>query len=44
MYDNQPPPLIIGGEEEYRVEVILDKRVKRVGHRLRLEYLVKWNQ
>jgi hypothetical protein len=43
-YDNQPPPLIIGGEEEYGVEAILDERVKRVGRGSRLEYLVKWNQ
>jgi hypothetical protein len=41
MYNNQPLPLIIRGEEEYRVKAILDKRVKRVGRGLRLEYLVK---
>jgi hypothetical protein len=43
IYDNQPPPLIIRGEEEYGVEAILNKRVKRVGRGLRLKYLVKWN-
>ena len=43
-YDNQPLPLIIGGEEEYGVEAILDERVKRIGRGSRLEYLVKWNQ
>jgi hypothetical protein len=41
MYNNQPLPLIIGGEEEYRVKAIFNKRVKRVGHGSRLEYLVK---
>jgi hypothetical protein len=41
MYNNQPLPLIIRGEEEYKVKVILDKRVKRVGRGLRLKYLVK---
>jgi hypothetical protein len=41
MYNNQPLPLIIRGEEEYRVKVILNKQVKRVGRGSRLEYLVK---
>ena len=44
MYNNQPLPLIIRGEEEYRVKVILDKRVKRIGRGSRLKYLVKQNQ
>ena len=44
IYNNQPLSLIIKGEEKYRVKVILNKRVKRVGRRSRLKYLVKQNQ
>ena len=35
---NQPPPDIIEGQEEYKVEAILDKKVKRNG----VQYRVKW--
>jgi hypothetical protein len=34
----RPPPEIIGGQEEYEVETILDKRIRHN----RTEYLVKW--
>ena len=33
-----PPPAIVGGEEEYEVDCILDSRV----HRRQLQYLVHW--
>ena len=35
---NKPPPDIIKGQEEYKVEAILDKKVKRNG----IQYRVKW--
>jgi hypothetical protein len=38
----RPPPDIIDGEEEYEVERILDKRIRRQGRGSRMEYLVKW--
>ena len=34
----EPPLLIVGNEEEYKVEEVLDSRMKRQ----KLEYLVKW--
>ena len=36
----RPPPDLIGGEEEYKVEYILAKR--RIGQHHQLQYLVKW--
>ena len=35
---NKPPPNIIEGQEEYKVEAILDKKVKRN----RVQHRVKW--
>ena len=35
----KPPPDIIGGEEEYEIEGIINHKVKRNGA---IEYLVKW--
>jgi hypothetical protein len=37
-----PPPIIVDGQEEYEVEGILDKRIKRFGNKTKVEYLVKW--
>jgi transposase InsO family protein len=39
---SRPPPDIIGGEEEWEVERILDHRTRRVNRRIVVEYLVKW--
>ena len=36
----EPPPDIIGGEEEYEVEKILDS--KRIGQSKKLHYLIQW--
>jgi hypothetical protein len=36
--EDRPPPDIVQGEEEYKVEVILDHR----GGKCRGQYLVKW--
>ena len=40
--DTQPGPVIIGGEEEFEVETILDERIVRRGRGTQLQYLVKW--
>ena len=37
---NEPPPDIIKGQEEYKVKVILDKKVKWNG----IQYRVKWKE
>jgi hypothetical protein len=37
-----PPPIVVHDELEYEVEKILDKRIKRQGHKVSIEYLVKW--
>jgi hypothetical protein len=37
--DSQPPPVLIGNEEEYEVEAILDEKV---GRGQRRDVLVKW--
>jgi hypothetical protein len=36
----QPPPDLIDGEEEYKVEKILDMKQKGRGHKM--HYLIKW--
>jgi hypothetical protein len=36
----QPPPDLIDGEEEYKVEKILDMKQKGQGHKM--HYLIKW--
>ena len=38
----QPPPTIVGNEEEYKVEKILDERLVRRGRGQTKQYLVKW--
>jgi hypothetical protein len=47
----QPPPLVVEGEEEYEVEAVIGRRLKKYAvktgkHscvvRTRVEYLVKW--
>lgn len=40
--DNQPPPQLVDGEEEYELEAILRERYVRRGRGRRKEYLVKW--
>jgi hypothetical protein len=40
--DSEPPPVVVGGEQEYEVEAILDIRRRRRGRRSRMEALVKW--
>jgi len=40
--DSQPLPQLVGEEEEYEVERILDERVVRRGRVSRHEFLVKW--
>lgn len=40
--DTQLPAIIVGGEEEYMVEEILDQRRTKRGRGTRLEYKVKW--
>lgn len=43
LYDTQPGPLIVGGEEEYEVEKILQEKLIRRGRGPpKLQYLVKW--
>jgi hypothetical protein len=42
MDDTQPPPLLVNGEEEYKVERILAVRRRKVGRGYRDEVLVKW--
>ena len=37
-----PPPITIAGEQEYEVEKILDRRIKRQGRKSTPEFLVKW--
>ena len=38
-----PPPVKIQGEEEFEVEYILNKRLKRLKRqKIQVEYLVKW--
>ena len=36
----EPPPDVIEGEEEYKVEKVLDS--KRVGQNKKLHYLIRW--
>jgi len=38
-HTQNPPPDIIGGEEEYKIEGIINHRIKRNGA---IEYLVKF--
>jgi hypothetical protein len=38
----RPAPVLVDGEQEYEVERILDRREKRQGRGIRVEYLVKW--
>jgi hypothetical protein len=40
----RPPPAMIDGQEEYEVEEIVDKRIRksRTGKTQSVEYLVKW--
>jgi hypothetical protein len=38
----RPPPEILAGEEEYEVEEIVKKRIRRYGRGSRVEYLVRW--
>jgi len=40
-YNNQPFLLIIKREEEYKIKAILNKRIKRINHKLCLKYLIK---
>ena len=43
--NTQPPPILVDNEEEYRVEKVIDERIKRGrgrGGPLKKEYLVKW--
>ena len=39
-FQNEPPPDIIEGQEEYKVKAILDRKVKRN----RVQYRVKWKR
>lgn len=41
--DWQPPAMLVDGNEEFRVEEILDERFRRWGRGHRHEYLVKWS-
>ena len=38
----RPPPMIVDGRNEYEVERIIDRRVRRYGRNERVEYLIKW--
>jgi hypothetical protein len=38
----RPAPVLVDGEQEYEVERILDRRERRQGRGIRVEYLVKW--
>ena len=38
----QPPPEIINGEEEYKVELIIDDCYIRQGRKRKRQFLVKW--
>ena len=38
----QPPPIELEGELENEVEKIIDKRIRKIGRRNRLEYLIQW--
>lgn len=38
----RPAPELVDGEQEYEVERILDRRERRQGRGIRVEYLVKW--
>ena len=38
----RPPPMMVGGQAEFEVERIIDKRIRRIGRLDRPEYLVKW--
>ena len=38
----RPPPELIDGENQYEVEKIVDKRIKTVKKKQKIEYLVKW--
>ncbi|KFY19162.1 hypothetical protein V493_08103, partial [Pseudogymnoascus sp. VKM F-4281 (FW-2241)] len=40
--DPPPNPEIVDGEEEYRVEAVLDHRTVRKGRGTREEYLIRW--
>ena len=39
--DSEPPPVVVDGEQEYKVEAIRDIRIRRRGRRSRIEALVK---
>ena len=38
----QPPPEIIDGEEEYKVEIIIHDHYTRQGQKRKKQFLVKW--
>ena len=38
----RPPPMMVGGQAEFEVERIIDKRTRRIGRLNQPEYLVKW--
>ena len=40
--DSQPEPVLVGDEEEYEIEGILDDRSIRRGRGSQKQYLVKW--
>lgn len=40
--DHQPPPQLVGGEEEFSVDYIVDEKVVRRGRGRQHLYLVKW--
>ncbi|PQM43474.1 hypothetical protein VC83_09660 [Pseudogymnoascus destructans] len=40
--DPPPDPEIVDGEEEYKVEAVLDHRTVRRGRGIREEYLIRW--
>jgi hypothetical protein len=39
---NKPPPILVSGEEEYKIEAILKHRYCRLRSGVQLEYLVQW--
>jgi RNase H-like domain found in reverse transcriptase/Reverse transcriptase (RNA-dependent DNA polymerase)/Integrase zinc binding domain/Chromo (CHRromatin Organisation MOdifier) domain len=40
--DSQPPPVLVGNDEEYEVERILDEKLVRRGRGVQQKLLVKW--
>lgn len=41
-HNPKPPPILISGEEEYKVEAILKHRTRGTHSRIKHEYLVRW--